>query len=119
MEKTRVIRELTCIVCPRGCPLKLEFDGEKVLWVEGNFCKRGVAYAENECLHPMRSVSSTVKTSDGGVVAVRTDADIPKDKMFECMKLINSITVELPVKVGDVVADNVFGSRIIITQNKK
>ena len=111
-------RELTCIVCPRGCQLTVELEGKNVLSVSGNICKRGKAYAENECTNPMRTVTTTAKTNDGGVVAVKTETTIPKEKMFECMEMINSVTLELPVKVGDVVLEDVFGSRVVVCQNK-
>ena len=111
-------RELTCIVCPRGCQLTVELDGKNVLSVSGNICKRGALYAENECTNPMRTVTTTAKTNDGGVVAVKTETTIPKEKMFECMEIINSVTLTLPVKVGDVVLEDVFGSRVVVCQNK-
>ena len=111
-------RELTCIVCPRGCQLVVELEGKNVLSVKGNICKRGMTYAENECVNPMRTVTTTVKTSDGGVVACKTESLIPKEKMFECMEIINATVVELPVRVGDVVIEDVFGSRVIVTANK-
>ena len=111
-------RELTCIVCPRGCQLVVELDGKNVLSVSGNICKRGALYAENECTNPMRTVTTTVKTSDGGVVPCKTETTIPKDKMFECMEIINNTVVSLPVHVGDVVIEDLFGSRVVITANK-
>ena len=44
------IRELTCIVCPRGCQLKVELDDAgAVVSVSGNLCKRGNVYAFDEC----------------------------------------------------------------------
>ena len=112
-------RELTCIVCPRGCQLVVEIDGKQVISVNGNICTRGQTYAENECTNPMRTVTTTVRTEDGGVVACKTETTIPKEKMFECMEKINAITVKLPVHVGDVIIDDVFGSRIVATQNKE
>ncbi len=110
-------RELTCIVCPRGCQLTVELEGKSVLSVSGNICKRGKTYAENECTNPMRTVTSTVKTRDGSVVAVKTETTIPKEKMLECMELINSVTVDAPVRVGDVIIEDAFGSRVIATAN--
>jgi CxxC motif-containing protein len=86
--------------------------------VSGNLCPRGKVYAQNECVNPQRTVTSTVRTSDGGVVAVKTEGTIPKAKMMECMEIINSIVLELPVKVGDVACEDVFGTRIVVTQNK-
>ena len=112
-------RELTCIVCPRGCQLVVELEGKSVLSVSGNICKRGAVYAENECVNPMRTVTTTAKTQDGGVVACKTETTIPKEKMFECMEIINKTVVELPVHVGDVILEDVFGSRVVATQNKE
>lgn len=109
-------RELTCIVCPRGCQMTVEMGDE--ITVSGNLCPRGKVYAQNECVNPQRTVTSTVRTSDGGVVAVKTEGTIPKAKMMECMEIINSIVLELPVKVGDVACEDVFGTRIVVTQNK-
>ena len=111
-------RELTCIVCPRGCQLVVELEGKNVLSVSGNICKRGAVYAENECVNPMRTVTTTAKTNDGGVVAVKTETTIPKEKMFECMEMINAVTLTLPVRIGDVVLEDVFGSRVVVCQNK-
>ena len=110
-------RELTCIICPRGCQLSVDI-GEEIE-VVGNLCPRGKTYAVNECTNPQRTVTSTVRTSDGGVVAVKTDVTIPKGKIMECMEIINSSVVDLPVHVGDVIVDNVFGARIVATQNKE
>lgn len=109
-------RALTCIVCPRGCQMTVEIGDE--ISVSGNLCPRGKVYAQNECVNPQRTVTSTVRTSDGGVVAVKTEGTIPKAKMMECMEIINSIVLELPVKVGDVACEDVFGTRIVVTQNK-
>ncbi len=111
-------RTLTCIVCPRGCTLDIELKGTEVASVLGNLCKRGQKYAEDECTNPMRTVTTTVKTSDGGVVAVKTEGTIPKEQMLECMGLIANVTAVLPVKIGDIILDNVCGTRIIATQNK-
>ena len=111
-------RELTCIVCPRGCQLTVELEGKNVLSVSGNICKRGKTYAENECTNPMRTVTTTAKTTDGGVVACKTETTIPKEKMFECMEIINKTVVALPVHVGDVILDDVFGSSVVATQSQ-
>lgn len=111
-------RELTCIVCPRGCQLCVELDGNAVLGVSGNFCPRGKVYAENECINPQRTVTSTMKCSDGGVVSVKTDTTIPKSEIMNCMKLINASTAELPVKIGDVLISDVFGSNVVATDNR-
>ena len=112
-----MIRDLTCIVCPMGCGLMVEIDNDKILSVSGNSCPRGKQYAINECTNPQRTVTTTMRC-DGGVVAVKTDRTIPKDKIFECMKIINSHFAPLPIHIGDVIINNVFGANIVATQNK-
>ncbi len=110
-------RNLTCIVCPRGCTLTVALDGKTVTSVSGNLCPRGKKYAEDECTHPMRTVTTTMRLSDGGVVAVKTAAPIPKEHIFDCMAAINATVVPLPVHVGDVVLSDVCGTDIVATQS--
>ena len=111
-------RKLTCIICPLGCSLTVKLEDKKVLSVEGNTCPRGEKYAHAECTNPQRTVTSTVKCADGGLVSVKTDKPIPKEKMVECMALINKTVAKLPVAIGDVIIEDVFGSRVVATQNR-
>ena len=112
-------RNLTCIVCPLGCDLTVELENGNVISVNGNSCPRGKKYAETECVAPVRTVTSTVKCDDGSLVSVKTNAPIPKEKMFDCIKIINNTVAHLPISVGDVIIKDVFGSNIVATQNKK
>ena len=114
-----MIRELTCIVCPKGCALRVELDGKTVTGVTGHTCPRGKKYAEDECTHPMRTVTSTVRTVSGDVVAVKTATTIPKEKMFACMEAINQTVIPVPVTIGDVVIENVAdtGVAVVATAN--
>lgn len=111
-------RELTCIICPRGCTLNVTLDNNEVVSVTGNTCKRGEIYAKNECTNPQRTVTTTMRCTDGSVVAVKTDRTIPKDKVMECMKKINETTVNLPVTIGQTVIEDVFGSNVVVTANR-
>ncbi len=114
-------RELICIQCPIGCPLKVELEGDKILSVTGNTCKRGLTYAEKEITAPARTVTSTVNLvgSTLPVLPVRTSNDIPKNKIFDCMKLINEVSVNAPIKIGDIIIENVCGTgmNVISTAN--
>ena len=105
-----MIRELTCIVCPKGCPLKVELENGEVINVSGHTCPRGKQYAVDECTHPMRTITTTARTEKGDVIPVKTNVTIPKELMFECMKEINRATVKLPAHIGDVVIANVLGT---------
>ncbi len=117
MEK----RELTCIVCPHGCRLTVNFNEEgKIESVFGNTCKRGIAYAEDECTHPTRTVTSTVKCEGGGIVSVKTSAPVPKEMIFEVMREINKTRAAADTKIGDTVIENILslGVDIVATSNK-
>lgn len=104
-------RKLTCIVCPKGCELTVEFDGEgRIKNISGHTCKRGAVYAEAECTAPVRTVTTTVRCEDGEVVAVKTATPIPKDKIFEVMSAINKVVAPNKINVGDVIVFNVCGT---------
>lgn len=107
------MRELVCIVCPRGCSLTIDGEGES-LSVSGNFCKKGKDFAISEMTEPKRTICTTVKTSfpECPVLPVRVSADIPKDKIFDVMKAINEITVNEKIARGDVVIKNVLGLQV-------
>ena len=114
-------RELTCIVCPRGCALVCELDdGGKLISVSGNLCPRGKKYADDECTNPMRVVTSTVRCEDGTVVSCKTSTSIPKSLVLEAMKVINNTKAPATVKIGDVIIKNVLdtGADVIATSNK-
>ncbi|MBR5302158.1 MAG: DUF1667 domain-containing protein [Clostridia bacterium] len=112
---------LICIGCPLGCPLTVEMEGNEVKSVSGNTCPRGDAYAKKELTNPTRIVTSTVRVSGGklAMVSVKTQSDIPKDKIFECVKALKDVDMVAPVKIGDVVLENVAGTgvNVIATKN--
>ncbi|MEW8957019.1 DUF1667 domain-containing protein [Clostridium sp.] len=104
-------RELICIVCPRGCRLKVNID-EKT--VTGNSCRRGEVYGINEVTNPVRVITSTVKINGASLrmLPVKTDGAIPKGLNFKCMDEIAKVELEAPIKVGQVVIENVLGTGI-------
>ena len=111
-------KELTCIACPLGCSITVTLDGKDVISVEGNTCPRGKEYAINECTAPVRTVTTTVKCEDGSLVSVKTSKPIPKENIFDAMRVINSRVAKLPISVGDVIIEDLFGSNVVATQNK-
>ena len=108
------IRELTCIGCPLGCSITVTMDENKILSVSGNTCPRGDAYARKEVTNPTRIVTSTVRVQNGAsaMVNVKTASDIPKEKIFECVSALKNVMVEAPVKIGDVVLEDVAGTGV-------
>ena len=113
-------RELICIGCPMGCPVTVEMDGREIVSVSGNTCPRGDAYARKEVTNPTRIVTSTVKAEGGLVemISVKTKEDIPKDKIFDCMRALKGITVKAPVHIGDVILADAAGTGVDVVATR-
>ena len=111
------MKELTCIVCPRGCRLKVDDNME----VTGNACPRGKMYAINELTNPTRTITSSIRVSNRPytLVSVKTDKPIPKDKMFDVMREIDKLSIEAPTRIGQIVLPNILGTdaNIVITKD--
>ena len=109
-------RNLTCIVCPLGCPLEVTLEDGKVVSVTGNTCKRGENYAVSECTNPVRTVTTTIKTTEGVCVPVKTSKPIPKGEMLNLMDVISKTKISLPINVGDVIIKDVYGADVVATK---
>ncbi len=112
------VKKLTCIECPIGCDVEVTLEKGKVASVKGNSCPRGKSYAENEVVCPKRVVTSSVRAVNGEMVSVKTDNPIPKTEIFSVMEKINKTTCSLPVKIGDVLVENISdGVNLVATTN--
>jgi CxxC motif-containing protein len=113
-------REIICIGCPLGCNVQVELDEGGIRTITGFTCKRGETYAEKEITHPMRIVTSTIKVNHGEkpLVSVKTRYEIPKGKIFQCMKEINEIEVDAPVAAGDILIENVAETGVAVIATK-
>jgi CxxC motif-containing protein len=112
-----MIRDMICVACPIGCGMTIELDENKaVVSVIGNQCRRGEAYAVAECTAPVRTLTTTAKVIGGRLplVPVKSAKPIPKESLIDCVKLINSVTVKAPVKIGDVIIANILGTGVDI-----
>ena len=112
------MKELICIVCPKGCHLKI--DEENDYKVTGNGCERGADYGRKELTNPTRVLTTTVKIEGASIarLPVKTDGDIPKQVLFRAMEEINRITVKAPVKRGDIVLKNLLGLPVNVIATK-
>lgn len=110
-------KELTCIICPRGCTLTVDIENDNVS-VSGNSCPKGEQYGINECTNPTRTVTSIVRVTnrEDTMVSVKTSAPIPKGKIFEVMGKIRKAAVEAPVKIGDIIIPDLFGADVVATK---
>lgn len=110
--------EMTCIVCPIGCSLEITGESDNYV-VRGNNCPRGAKYAIQELTNPTRTLTTILPTDKGNIVSVKSSSPLPKDKIFDAMKALAKITVNEPVKIGDVILENIVdtGINIVATKN--
>jgi CxxC motif-containing protein len=108
-------QELICIGCPQGCVLKVRTAAGR-LAVEGNACRRGLSYAQEEVLNPRRVLTTTVPVVGGKrpVVPVRSVAPIPKESIPQALSELRQLFVRAPVKVHQVIAQSVAGTGIAV-----
>lgn len=114
------MRELTCIGCPIGCALTVKISESEIL-VSGNGCPRGEKYARSEVTCPKRMVASTVELI-GGVIrraSVKTESEVPKERIMDCMAQIRRVRLYAPVHIGDVAIENCAGTgvNVVVTKN--
>jgi CxxC motif-containing protein len=117
MEK----RELICIGCPMGCMLTVHMDENNVIKVDGNLCKQGDLYARREVTNPTRIITTTVKVTNKKheMLSVKTEKDIPKEKITQCLQSLKNVSVKAPIRIGDVIIENIAdtGVSIVATKN--
>ena len=109
--------DIICIVCPKGCRLQVD---EQTLAVTGNACPRGVAYGAKELRDPTRVITSTVRITGAHLprLPVKTDCDIPKARIFDVMRALEQVTVQAPVRRGDILLPHVCGTQANIVATR-
>jgi len=112
-------KNLICIVCPVGCRLTVSGEIDN-LEISGNKCKKGLAYAHDELTNPMRMICTTARIKGGvhRVIPVKTDRAIPEKYKLEVVKEVNKIVLKSPVKMGDVIIQNLFGTGVNIVAER-
>ena len=115
-----MVHNMICICCPIGCHLAVDDSDKNNITVTGNNCVRGKNYGISEVTEPKRIVTSSVKVLGGElpVVSVKTKDAIFKEKVFECLEVLKNVSVNAPVKIGDIVVSNVLGTGIDVVATK-
>ena len=108
--------QMICIGCPVGCLITAQKNEDGSFSITGNSCKKGEAYARNELTAPMRAVTSMIRVNGGTgtVIPVKTASEIPKGKIDACMEEIKAAVIDAPVKVGDILIENVAGTSVAV-----
>ena len=107
-----MIKNITCIECPKGCVLVVEVEKGKVIKVAGNDCPKGEIYAASEIENPMRIFTSTVLAENLSLkmVPVRTDPAIPKAYLRKAAEEVKKIRLKEPLTCGSIIERNFLGS---------
>lgn len=111
--------EIICVACPHGCRLEAtRQDGEILISNAG--CKRGQEYAINEITDPRRMVATTARIQNGihPLLPVYTSQPFPKGRISELLQEIRKVEIIAPVKMGQVVLENVLGSGIDVLASR-
>lgn len=116
-DTTVEVRRFHCTTCPSECALTVEVARDetgalRATAVQGNRCPRGKAFAEQEITRPVRILATTVvvRGGDERLLPVRTTEPIPRDLHMQAMDLVRHISVKAPIRMGDVVVDDVLGT---------
>lgn len=111
--------EITCINCPVGCRLTVELENGQVVSVTGNTCPRGVTYAKQECVDPLRMVTAVVPVEGSAApLSVKTRSPIPKKEINNCMKALANAKLVAPIKAGDVVVADICSTGVDVIATK-
>lgn len=112
--------QFNCTTCPSECLLTVEVKRDangsvvEVRSVTGNSCPRGDKFAHQELTCPMRVLTTTVAVSGGdeALLPVRTAEAIPLALHAQAINLIRSLVVNAPIRMGDVVLENLLDTNI-------
>ena len=112
--------QFNCTTCPSECLLSVEVERDAdgnvaaVHSVTGNSCPRGDKFAHQELTCPMRVLTTTVAVSGGdeALLPVRTAEAIPLALHAQAMALIRGLVVNAPIRMGDVVLEDLLDTGI-------
>jgi CxxC motif-containing protein len=105
-------KELTCIACPQGCQLEVEYNTKHIIRVTGNECRKGVSYAEAEVFNPVRMITTTIRIrqAESPLIPVKTSCAIPRSMAWPILNELTQVTVNAPITAGDVIVANILGT---------
>ena len=104
-------KTLNCICCPLGCEITATLEDGAVTGVKGNTCPRGAKYAREELTAPQRMLTTTVRIAHGRLplLPVVSAKALPKDKVLACAEALRRVTVQAPVRAGEVIVPDILG----------
>ncbi len=114
-------REFTCIICPNGCRIKVEYEGTNINNIKGDECPKGKDYVKNEITNPLRVFTGSllVENGDFSLVIVKTSVPIPKKYLKKIGEITRQLKVESPIKIGQIIASNLLGGKVDLIATRK
>ena len=69
---------------------------------------------------PKRMLITTMKILNGilPVLPVRSDIELPKERIFEAIEAVNKIEVTAPIKVGKIIIKNILGLDVNVISSR-
>lgn len=109
-------KKLTCIECPAGCILDIEYNKSRVLSVKGNECSKGEKFARDEIIDPRRVLTTTIGIESAlfNRLPVRSRTAVPRDQVMDMIKKVKKVKAKAPVRAGDIIIKDFAGSGIDI-----
>jgi len=114
-------KEIICVICPNSCRLKVSQDpNTKEITVEGHLCPRGKKYGISEYSNPVRMLITTMRVEKGKlpIIPIRSTEPIPKSLLLDAVKVVNDTHCSAPIKMGDVLIDNILNTKISVIASR-
>lgn len=104
----------TCLICPVGC--EITYEQNNINSIKGNRCGRGKEFIINTFSEKKSIVSGRVKINGGIMSKIPVNTDIEVDSILaeRILEEIKQITLNAPIKNGDVVIENILDSGVNI-----
>ena len=114
-------REYTCIICPNGCLIKVEYEGTNIKNIKGDECPKGKDYVKNEITNPLRVFTGSVLVENGNfsLVSLKTPVPIPKKYLKKIGEITHHLKVKAPIEISQAVASNLLDKNIDLVATRK
>jgi len=117
-----MLKEYTCIMCPRGCDIEANIEDDlRLVSTEGAGCQKGISYLRQELADPRRNLATSARVLGGSMplVSIRLTGPIPKARIGEALKAMQALRLEAPVFAGQILIENLGGLGIDVIATRQ
>ncbi len=111
---------ITCAICPMACEIDVsENNGDLI--IAGNRCGRGHEFVQKHLDEGDKIVTGRCLLSGGQMsrLPVSTNMKIPGNLVNQVLETIQNTRVQAPVKRGQVIIENIFGTGADVIAQRK